>query len=223
MLTSHVAVGYKNTDGQRVTTAGLNGLIDPEGEKDDLAVWAGGEMIDPKKATAGQTPSTSGIRMNGTAYFCDNVIRLEKDHMMVGDNVRLDKEGLRLLSEGNIALEISNTPIDVDFEDLISNQRQFTRSYGLQIPLDISNAQTFIRDDTYVSIPLGELTANSTIEVTVEAGAEQNMSNYRPGINGEYPLDQELLRVRLIKDGSEVNGDMLPLIPSSMHTGNGQT
>lgn len=223
VLTSHVAVGYKNTDGQRVTTAGLNGLIDPEGEKDDLAVWAGGEMIDPKKATAGQTPSTSGIRMNGTAYFCDNVIRLEKDHMMVGDNVRLDKEGLRLLSEGNIALEISNTPIDVDFEDLISNQRQFTRSYGLQIPLDISNAQTFIRDDTYVSIPLGELTANSTIEVTVEAGAEQNMSNYRPGINGEYPLDQELLRVRLIKDGSEVNGDMLPLIPSSMHTGNGQT
>lgn len=223
VLTSHVAVGYKNDDGQRVTTAGLNGLIDPEGEKDDLAVWAGGEMIDPKKATAGQTPSTSGIRMNGTAYFCDNVIRLEKDHMMVGDNVRLDKEGLKLLSEGNIALEISNTPIDVDFEDLISNQRQFTRSYGLQIPLDISNAQTFIRDDTYVSIPLGELTANSTIEITVEAGAEQNMSNYRPGINGEYPLDQELLRVRLIKDGSEVNGDMLPLIPSSLHTGNGLT
>lgn len=220
-LLSHIAVGYKNTDGQRVNTAGLNGLIDPEGEKDDLAVWAGGEMIDPKKATAGQTPSTSGIRMNGTAYFCDNVIRLEKDHMMVGDNVRLDKEGLKLLSDGNIALEISNKAISTDFDKLVSNQQQYTRSLSLRVPLDVSGPQTYIKDDVYQSISLGSLSAGSTIEIKVRIGGTQDMHSYPRPTHGEYPLDQELFRVVLLRNGSEVAEQMLPFSIRTVELGSG--
>lgn len=101
-----IRLGYTDVDGERRTTAGLNGVISASGR--DTALWAGGEMDSP----------TTALRHDGTAFFCENTVRMEKDRMEVGDNVTLDTQGLKMLgADGQLRFALTNAEI-VDFDAL---------------------------------------------------------------------------------------------------------
>lgn len=107
ILSSHIRLGQKGESGTREVTAGLNGIV-TDGK--DLALWCGGEMIDPELDAA--NGATSGIRHDGTAFFARNTVRFKENRAEVGNDVVLDKNGLTLSSDdGSATLQIANISV----------------------------------------------------------------------------------------------------------------
>ncbi|MBD5163867.1 MAG: hypothetical protein HDT09_04125 [Bacteroidales bacterium] len=115
VLASLMRLGYTKSNGEYVTMAGMNGIYNGNDKGGGLMLWGGGDMIDPDGTRSG-TPATSGIRMDGTAFFCNNIIRFEKNRIMVGDVVQLSSDGLTLIDGSNNALRIG----DVNVPELLT-------------------------------------------------------------------------------------------------------
>lgn len=99
VMTSRVRVGYTNQSGEWVETGGLNGIAaDYSGTVIPAApiLYCGGEMIDAAQSTSGNY-ATSMIRLDGTAYFANNTVRMDFNGMEIGDNIVLDEDGLHLI------------------------------------------------------------------------------------------------------------------------------
>ena len=77
VLASLMRLGYTKSNGEYVTMAGMNGIYNGNDKGGGLMLWGGGDMI-AHDGTRSGTPATSGIRMGGTAFFCNNIIRLQK-------------------------------------------------------------------------------------------------------------------------------------------------
>lgn len=110
ILASLMQLGYTSENGEYKTMAGVNGIYAPNEIGGGLYTWGGGDMIDPDGFKVG-TPSTSGIRHDGTAYFCNNVVRFRESAVEIGDNVRLDNNGLSLITSNNTAMQIGNISV----------------------------------------------------------------------------------------------------------------
>lgn len=98
VLTSNVQVGYTDALGNRVTMAGMNGIIsDAVGEK-SLVFWGGGKQIDA--ALNPLDGAAMGVRADGSAYFAKNTVRMLGSEMQLGDNVVVSSKGMSM-SDGN--------------------------------------------------------------------------------------------------------------------------
>ncbi|MBP3304258.1 MAG: carbohydrate binding domain-containing protein [Muribaculaceae bacterium] len=218
ILSALMKLGVVDESGVRRIMAGINGIVN---SSDDLALWAGGDMVDAAKFPTDAAKAAAAIRHSGTAYFANNVIRMLLDCMMVGDNVRLDKDGLRLFSDGKTVLEIANKPVSTDFSLLASNESKFTRVLDIDIPIDVSGPPSYIADDTYQSFGLGTLNAGSTVEIVMSCTGSQPIPDHT-GNHGTYPVDgyMEPLRVFLRKTSEEVrSGDEIRMYMTSGTSG----
>jgi hypothetical protein len=101
-----------NTDGtvtQAKTYSGINGVYEDDNSP---VLWGGGDMKDRESNPDDEDAATFMVRMNGTAYFCNNLIRLLEDAMMLGENLRISETGLSLLNDqGNECFRLSNEAI----------------------------------------------------------------------------------------------------------------
>ncbi len=154
-----IRLGYTNTDGERRTMAGLNGAL--SGNERDIAFWAGGDM----------DGSTTGIRHDGTAYFSDGEVRMEKGRMEVGDNVILDKQGLKMLgSDNTVRFSLTNAAID-DFDDLTNtvvtrgSDTPEVKTFNIR---KASNAAVYFMTERYIkSYNFGSLKAGTSIVANI--------------------------------------------------------
>ncbi|WP_304961389.1 interleukin-like EMT inducer domain-containing protein [uncultured Duncaniella sp.] len=221
ILSALMKLGVKDASGVRRIMAGINGLVN---SSDDLALWAGGDMVDADKFPNDPDRAAAAIRHNGTAYFARNVIRMLSDHMMVGDNVRLDKDGLKLMVDGFTAMEITNKPVSTDFETLSSSEQKFSRNLLLKIPLDVRSPQTYIQDDTYQSFSIGSLTNNSSIELQINANGTQNMegASLPHQQYGWYPF-QDWLRIKILRNGALYTDEHIDITAESATLGSGSS
>lgn len=101
--TSMVSLG-QTINGVYTVKSGSNGIGSEEKPGGGIAFWAGGEcydltdtsLTDTQKGVAAQYV----IRMDGTGYFSGGAIEVEPDKIVVGGNVILDSEGLKLSIAG---------------------------------------------------------------------------------------------------------------------------
>lgn len=109
VLTSLIQLGYTKKNGEYVTMSGINGVADPQ---DTLAVWTGGEMIDKAKKPTNAKAAKAAMRHNGTAYFCDNTVRMGPNAVEVGDNVVLGEGGLTMAVSTGEVLRIGDVNVE---------------------------------------------------------------------------------------------------------------
>jgi hypothetical protein len=99
ILATLLRMGSTGADGTYRVMSGISGLADRE---DAPAIWGGGDMYDaakPDTVPSGAEAAAFMMRHNGEAYFCRNLVRLLGDHMEMGEGVRLDPDGLKLLDD----------------------------------------------------------------------------------------------------------------------------
>lgn len=187
LLGSLVKLGYTDENDVYKVMAGLNGLIKNSTGR-DLAFWAGGDMIDAAEVANGA--ATTAIRHDGTAYFARNVIRMLLDHLMVGDNVRLDKEGLKLMVDGDVRAIIHNQPVPVNWNELANNSITIGSGvdHGISIPLAaVGGFRTIIYRTVERVYEIGNVSANSTGSCLIRLIAIQYFDNGHP-TKGMWPI-----------------------------------
>ena len=182
LLATLIKLGYTDPGGLYKVMAGVNGSYT---SPSDIAFWSGGEMVDklpPQSVASVQAASelaaqaegaTYVMRMNGTGYMADGVLRFEKNHIGVGDSVILDNSGLHLMDGDSERLRIANTPIDEKFLNAqlgkteisagpFSGRLAFVRRYS---PHD--NGTFYPRSGMTVELWSGTLTKDSFVSLSV--------------------------------------------------------
>lgn len=140
VMTSRVAVGYTDANGDWIETGGLNGIAtDYSGTSVSTApiLYCGGEMIDAARSTSGNY-ATSMIRLDGTAYFANNTVRMGYNGMEIGDNIVLDEDGLHLIDSGVEKLLVTNKSVG----SLSNVQNSVTVNVS---PASASKSMSFLR------------------------------------------------------------------------------
>lgn len=188
ILSALMKLGVKDASGVRRIMAGINGLVN---SSDDLALWAGGDMVDADKFPNDPDRAAAAIRHNGTAYFARNVIRMLSDYMMVGDNVRLDKDGLKLMVDGDTSLEITNRDVYTDFKKLVSNQTRFSYNARIGPSIGVESGNSVIVEETYDAVSLGEIEAGTQVVVNIALEGVQDSRNFGNG-SVNSPFSQPL-------------------------------
>lgn len=118
ILASLMKLGYTAKDGYK-TLSGLNGIYSDIKKGGGLAFWAGGDQIDAEEDSV--NGATSGIRMDGTAYFAGNTIRFKENTIEIGNNIVLDKDALSMFSSNAECVRISNTPVSLSEADITNS------------------------------------------------------------------------------------------------------
>lgn len=188
ILSALMKLGVKDASGVRRIMAGINGLVN---SSDDLALWAGGDMVDADKFPTDAAKAAAAIRHNGTAYFANNVIRMFLDYMMVGDNVRLDKDGLKLMVDGDTSLEITNRDVYTDFNKLASNKTRFSYNARVGPSIGVESGNSVIVEETYDAVSLGEIEAGTQVVVNIALEGVQDSRNFGNG-SVNSPFSQPL-------------------------------
>lgn len=188
ILSALMKLGVKDASGVRRIMAGINGLVN---SSDDLALWAGGDMVDADKFPNDPDRAAAAIRHNGTAYFARNVIRMLSDYMMVGDNVRLDKDGLKLMVDGDTSLEITNRDVYTDFQKLASNQTRFSYNARIGPSIGVESGNSVIVEETYDAVSLGKIEAGTQVVVNIALEGVQDSRNFGNG-SVNSPFNQPL-------------------------------
>ena len=182
LLATLIKLGYTDPGGLYKVMAGVNGSYT---SPSDIAFWSGGGMVDklpPQSVASVQAASelaaqaegaTYVMRMDGTGYMADGVLRFEKNHIGVGDSVILDNSGLHLMDGDSERLRIANTPIDEKFLNAqlgkteisagpFSGRLAFVRRYS---PYD--NGTFYPRSGMTVELWSGTLTKDSFVSLSV--------------------------------------------------------
>lgn len=173
--TSLVKLGTVDESGNQVVRAGVSGIHNPDsGAGGGLAFFAGGDMIDPATAREGQTPSTYGVRMNGTIYAANNTVRINENEMEVGENVILNEDGLILKDGDEDRLRISNTSIGDDENVLAQTSTPISYNSTSTITLakpaaggGVSSSAVTVKSGLSKTLILGNISANSVINANV--------------------------------------------------------
>lgn len=113
ILASLIKLGYTSDEGYKIMS-GMNGVYSPTDTGHGLAFWSGGDMIDAKDSTA-VNRATFAIRMDGTAYAANNVLRFNANNINVGNDTILDTTGLHLFESNEERLTIANKAIPSNF------------------------------------------------------------------------------------------------------------
>lgn len=142
ILASLLRLGFTKEGIYRVMS-GLSGIAN---NPDDISYWGGGEMIDAAKSPNNPDAAALLFRMDGTGYFARNMIRILEDCIMIGDNVRLDQNGLSLVvGEGEQArsrLVITNDSVGTDITLDSSQQVLTVKSADLAPAVNVQRRDT---------------------------------------------------------------------------------
>lgn len=143
--TSVVRLGQSEGSGYTVY-AGMSGLFQ---SSTSPAFWAGGDPM-----VSGNTP-TYLMRMDGTGYFADGAIRVEKDHIMLGNYVRLDAEGIKLATSSGNAVTITNKTVSAPTGSVLSATAIGSPSFGSTVPFGLDGGTYFIGSSLTATVPIG--------------------------------------------------------------------
>ncbi len=157
---SVLLLGYTTLYGFEVQ-CGMNGLT--RGGR-TVASWWGGDMVDLAVYPSVSGAATALVRMDGTAYFCNNVIRLEGDYMMVGENVRLGREGLSMLNDSGRKFVLSNESIGEFNPAEVNNRIALSRT-----SLQMGYIRTSVEENTG-TVVVGSLSTTDEIVSGVKTG-----------------------------------------------------
>lgn len=205
VLTSNVQVGYTDALGNRVTMAGMNGIIsDAVGEK-SLVFWGGGKQIDA--ALNPLEGAAMGVRADGSAYFAKNTVRMLGSEMQLGDNVVVSSKGMSM-SDGNgnrclviqpqqIGYSPTNSMQGIKYDNAFLNEGELSYYTG--------TSQTQLRkvqmDETIYTI--GTVSRGATVDGTVTLRVRDLTATGTPA--AQQILSSTVIKVELCYlDGSEV-------------------
>lgn len=205
VLTSNVQVGYTDALGNRVTMAGMNGIIsDAVGEK-SLVFWGGGKQIDA--ALNPLDGAAMGVRADGSAYFAKNTVRMLGSEMQLGDNVVVSSKGMSM-SDGNgnrclviqpqqIGYSPTNSLQGIKYDNAFLNEGELSYYTG--------TSQTQLRkvqmDETIYTI--GTVSRGATVDGTVTLRVRDLTATGTPA--AQQKLSSSVIKVELCYlDGSEV-------------------
>lgn len=112
ILASLMKLGYTAVDGEYRFMSGISGIYNPtNGARGGLAVWTGGDQIDPALFPENPNRSKAGLRHDGSAFFADNVVRIGDRRLELGKNLIIDDDGLSLVTDGGVNLEVRNATV----------------------------------------------------------------------------------------------------------------
>lgn len=142
ILSSLMRLGYTQAEGDYRITAGMNGVLNPAGNGEDIAVWTGGEMVDatdPENSTVDLDELAEyAMRHNGNGYMCGGVVRVLDGRILIGRNrnadgtiksdaefsqncMILDEEGLTYVADGHDRLRVTSQSVGDDFETKVEH------------------------------------------------------------------------------------------------------
>lgn len=203
ILAALLRLGITGSDGVRKIMAGLNG----NGEsRDALAAFFGGDLIDAALEPNNENRARAAIRHDGTAYFCDNVVRMLENSIELGDSIKFDTAGMKLIGpDKRVRMSITNEMLsDTDVASAasyvtswngsfsaqsirIGSRSQVTRPNGM-----IQQGATGITHGATWTYSLGSRTANSVLNGTVSLSLGINMNNIpesEPWIGGGLKVE----------------------------------
>lgn len=203
ILAALLRLGITGSDGVRKIMAGLNG----NGEsRDALAAFFGGDLIDAAQKPNDDNRARAAIRHDGTAYFCDNVVRMLENSIELGDSIKFDTAGMKLIGpDKRVRMSITNEMLsDTDVASAasyvtswngsfsaqsirIGSRSQVTRPNGM-----IQQGATGITHGATWTYSLGSRTANSVLNGTVSLSLGINMNNIpesEPWIGGGLKVE----------------------------------
>lgn len=203
ILAALLRLGITSSDGVRKIMAGLNG----NGEsRDALAAFFGGDLIDAALEPNNENRARAAIRHDGTAYFCDNVVRMLENSIELGDSIKFDTAGMKLIGpDKRVRMSITNEMLsDTDVASAasyvtswngsfsaqsirIGSRSQVTRPNGM-----IQQGATGITHGATWTYSLGSRTANSVLNGTVSLSLGINMNNIpesEPWIGGGLKVE----------------------------------
>ncbi|MDE5727121.1 MAG: hypothetical protein K2H94_03210, partial [Duncaniella sp.] len=187
VLASLIKLGYTDADENFRVMAGLSGIYKSSERGGGLAMWAGGDQIDA--ADDPTNGATFGVRHDGTAYACKNVMRFEPNQVAVGDGVFLSKDGLRLQVGASMKAHITNKPVSIDLAALQSNVNTARLEKDFVYGLRVSGMFTYIKTAPAKSerVNLGELTEGAV--VTLHIQGRMKYSYRKPSNTGSFYPD----------------------------------
>lgn len=198
ILTSLIKLGMTIPGVGFVPTSGINGVIGTDESASPLAIWAGGDMIDPEVQKKGA--AAFGIRMDGTAFAANNLIRFLLDHVAIGDNLQLTQSGLILNRDGNESLAITNEDLYIE-NGMVSPPRKVINR---NLTKSISGQYTETNSGTLLNINvprtevnLGPLNAGDVIDMSM-----MGYAIFTPEAIVREPLSPDALYFTLIERGS---------------------
>ena len=116
-LTSRILLGEFDTsdpDNPVLETirAGINGVMMPNERGGGMVWWGGGSPKDAADYPDDDDTATSATRMDGTAYFAGNTVRFGKNFAEIGDSLRLDDDGLKLIKDNETRLRVTDVSVE---------------------------------------------------------------------------------------------------------------
>lgn len=205
VLTSNVQVGYTDALGNRVTMAGMNGIISNAVGEKSLVFWGGGKQIDA--ALNPLDGAAMGVRADGSAYFAKNTVRMLGSEMQLGDNVVVSSKSMSM-SDGNgnrclviqpqqIGYSPTNSLQGIKYDNAFLNEGELSYYTG--------TSQTQLRkvqmDETIYTI--GTVSRGATVDGTVTLRVRDLTATGTPA--AQQILSSTVIKVELCYlDGSEV-------------------
>ena len=211
VLTSAILLGYTNDLGDRVTTAGHNGLYQ---NPKTIASWWGGDMIDKFYDADGnelETPLTKGfasalVRMDGSAYWANGNIGFNANGSgWLGNyenGIRFGADGSLVLGHGlSIALNGSQEGLASTLESVLNQNIGIGMLFapidknGKELAWkDAANAVAIKAKKNFVGV--GEITAYGADGSS--SGGSNNFGYLREllDVNISLPLDGQMLVYR---------------------------
>lgn len=198
ILATLLRMGSTGADGTYRVMSGISGLADRE---DAPAIWGGGDMYDaakPDTVPSGAEAAAFMMRHNGEAYFCRNLVRLLGDHMEMGEGVRLDPDGLKLLDDKDATrMLISRKALPArqveNITGAVTNPSytfgagtvRIGRCPGVTMPngLISQGAEGIISEVPFGEVSLGSLPAGSSV-----SGKAAVRLGYSVGASAEHPF-----------------------------------
>lgn len=116
-LTSRILLGeFDTTDPDNpvleTIRAGINGVMMPNERGGGMVWWGGGSPKDTADYPDDDDAATSATRMDGTAYFAGNTVRFGKNFAEIGDSLRLDDDGLKLIKDNEVRLRVTDASVE---------------------------------------------------------------------------------------------------------------
>lgn len=181
-------LGITEENGEFRVTAGMNGSTKVRGDR-SIAFWAGGDAIDAEKPDDG-TPAKIVMRHDGTAYFCDNTVRLDASRMEIGEEgsnklVVLDKDGLKLIDGNEQRLRVVHQSVGTLASAVDSNAVTLNTTEDIRVRRTRHKEVTTISNSGTTKV-VGSFTKNFNIgSSNLPVGATVNIT---ASIYSEFPL-----------------------------------
>jgi hypothetical protein len=215
--TTAIRFGDKNSLGEFTTRAGSSGTYSEDEVGGGLAFFAGGDRVDPEDDTVtDKTPSTFGVRMDGSVYAANNTVRIKQNSLEIGDKIQVSEDGLFMLGPGGEerlriaadSLEDGNAYLDVvdfDVSHVLDTQRGY---FTLSATYDGSMLDE-ASNQIAKTILLGGLPTNTTVTLNASfkvliPNESANITDFAPE---PWPTNYPNFTVQLLKDSTVVTSE----------------